>query len=596
MRNDGGDIIERKRGPRAQVEELAFFECCYELFRRATTSAGEVRHTFRITDRTVCLAFAGTDLVPHITPALEHLRAPDATGPADVTLCIWDSLSTGTPMPPLPCREQDLTDRGDIWGFHGDRIKTAFHWDEASVNLFDCATSIGLYCVPRVAALPYWVRSAPLRTLFHWWMERDGYQLLHAAAVGAEGAAALLVGKGGAGKSTAALTCLQHGLRYLADDYVVVRLDPEPAVHSLYSTAKLNPDQLENFPDFKGLVRNVNAVDEKAVIYLHPRFGDQIAKRMPLRAILAPVITGGDVTRLRPASSWHSYRAVSFDTMSQLPHVGGHTHATMCRLATRVPGHTLEAGRVLREIPRVIAALLAETPRRPAQPDPSCAPACAARHPLVSVVMPVLDADHIIGGATDRILAQEYPAVELLIIDRGFTDRVQRAAAKLPCDVRYFKMEGTDAASARNRGIQESAGEIIAFFDVGDPWPDRHLAPLVAELVRRPGLDVVHACDWPSLKTPAGRRSGDLRDAFQFSIGMAACRKSAFRRTGLFDPTLSFGDAYDWLCRASAAGIEVGGIEVAMPPEGRRRSDTLRAFKTALDRRRAIETQIRGSA
>lgn len=87
-------------------------------------------------------------------------------------------------------------------------------------------------------------------------MEKNGCQLLHAAAIGTEEGAVLITGKGGIGKSTTALSCLQSGPYYFADNYLIVRLEPEPLVYSLYCTAKLNADHVKNFPEFFKLVQN----------------------------------------------------------------------------------------------------------------------------------------------------------------------------------------------------------------------------------------------------------------------------------------------------------------------------------------------------
>jgi hypothetical protein len=176
-------------------------------------------------------------------------------------------------MIPPPCTVDCFTDRGDIWGFNSTRIKAAFHWVEDSVNLMDLDTNIGVFWVQKTKSLPFWVYASPLRTLFHWWMEKNGCQLLHAAAIGTERGAVLVTGKGGVGKSTTALSCLEAGLFYLADDYVIARLEPEPTVYSLYSTAKLNADHIDKFPNLSKYVCNMQKLDqEKAFMFLYCPF------------------------------------------------------------------------------------------------------------------------------------------------------------------------------------------------------------------------------------------------------------------------------------------------------------------------------------
>ena len=220
--------------PKTEEEQVAFFESVHERFRQAVERVGEVHHDYRIAGTVVRLAFAGERLVPYFTRALEHLRIESHETP-DATFCVWDSASTHVPMLPPPCDREAFSDRGDLWGFNSRRIKTAFHYHDFSVNLFEHERRTGICWVTEAAVLPYWVLASPLRTLFHWWMERNGCQLVHAAAVGIGDRALLAVGKGGLGKSSTALACLEAGFQFMGDDYVIVRNDPKPTVYGLYA-------------------------------------------------------------------------------------------------------------------------------------------------------------------------------------------------------------------------------------------------------------------------------------------------------------------------------------------------------------------------
>ena len=55
-------------------------------------------------------------------------------------------------------------------------------------------------------------------------------QVVHAASVGTKDGAVLIVGKGGSGKSTSALACLNAGMYYLGDDYTLISNDSNPQV------------------------------------------------------------------------------------------------------------------------------------------------------------------------------------------------------------------------------------------------------------------------------------------------------------------------------------------------------------------------------
>lgn len=549
---------------KTEAEQVEFFNICRERFEKAKDSAGESSHFYRIGGTTVRLLFAGERMVPFLTPALDHLRAPETDTP-DVTFCIWDSDSTNTKMVPPPFKWDCFTDRGDIWGFNSRRIKTAFHWIENSLNLMDLESRTGIYWVKTADNLPYWVHASPLRTLFHWWMESNGCQLLHAAAVGTEQGAVLITGKGGIGKSTTALSCLQSGLYYLADDYIIASLEPEPLVHSLYSTAKLNADHVMNFPGLGRFVKNPDRLDqEKAVMFLYPELKEQIVQEMPLKAILTPCVMNEEETTTSPVSRWAIERALSFTTMSQLPCVGRHTHDFVGRLSAALPSYLLKLGRDLQKIPVAVSDFLGDTPSRQNLHDVApLAPGVNSARPLVSVVIPVFNGEDFIGDAINNVLTQKYPALEIIVVDDGSTDATSEIVAKLPADIRYFRQENKGPASARNRGIRDASGEFLVFLDADDLWPENNLNILVDKMIEEPDAQVITGYAQLMQKNAAGEYDlvGSPMESFSCYIGAAIYRKTVFSRVGLFDPSLQFGEDTDWYTRAEELKIEMKRLE-----------------------------------
>jgi hypothetical protein len=595
---------------KTEAEQVDFFNVCYERFKKAKDSVGESSHFYRIGGTTVRLLFAGNHMVPYLTPALEHLRIPEVDTP-DVTLCIWDSESTNTKMVPPPVKWDCFTDRGDIWGFNSRRIKTAFHWIECSLNLMDLETCTGIYWVQTADTLPYWVHASPLRTLFHWWMEKNGCQLLHSAAVGTEQGAVLITGKGGIGKSTTALCCLQSGLYYLADDYVITRLEPEPLVYSLYSTAKLDADHVSNFPYLKRFVKNPDKLDqEKAVMFLYPHLKEQIVPEMPLKAILTPRVNSGDKTATSPVSRLTMERALSFTTMSQLPCVGRHTHDFVSELSAALPSYVLELGRDLQGIPSAISDFLAAMPLHRDSHDtaPLVSDASGTR-PLVSVIIPVYNGERFIANAVNNVLAQKYPALEIIVVDDGSTDSTGEIVKKLPADIRYFRQKNEGPASARNRGIRDASGEFLVFLDVDDQWPENNLNILVDRMLKEPDMQVITGYAQLIQKNAVTGEYdliGNPMDSFQHYIGAAIYRKAVFSKVGLFDHNLKFGEDTDWYTRANELKINMKRLEevtLFVLRHGKNMTygknlvelGALRVYKRSLDRMRAQERELRDS-
>ena len=587
---------------KSEIEQQMFFRRSYDRFLQAKDAAGEVNYYYRIGDTTVCLKFAGDRLVPHLTPALAHLRLWEDV-PADLTICIWDGDSTGVPMIAPPCTIDCFTDRGDIWGFNSRRFKAAFHWVEDSVNLMDLETGMGIFWVQKAGKLPFWVHASPLRTLFHWWMEKNGCQLLHAAAVGTEKGAVLVTGKGGVGKSTTALSCLQSGLFYLADDYLIARIDPEPVIYSLYSTAKLNADHVENFPDLAVHVSNIEKMDqEKAVMFLNTPMRELIAVQMPLRAILTPSIVKRPDSAIGPVSKREIQGAMSFTTMSQLPNVGRYTYDYIGRMIDTLPHYTLEIGSDFRRIPKAVSELLNQVQKGTLPRFPSFQDGLETlATPLISVIIPVYNGERFIQDAIDNVLSQNYPALEIIIVNDGSDDQTEEIINRLLVDIRYFRQENAGPAAARNRGIRDASGDYIAFLDVDDLWPENNLHALMAEMQRNMEVDVIRGygqlmeCD---VKTKGYDLVGNPRESFPHYIAAALYRKTVFEKVGLFDPTMRFGEDADWFLRAGELNINIKRLEettLYVRRHGRNMTEgknmvelnSLKIFKKFLDRKRA---------
>ena len=318
-----------------------------------------VERSYRIGGYLIRLRFAG-DALLSLTRALEHLSTNDEST-SDLTICLWDSESTGQRMAPPPWQEDDFLARGVIQGFNTDRIYTAFQHGSGAVNLLDTQRNLAVYWVPD-PRVPYWEKGSPLRTILHWWLLNQGRQLVHGAAVGSSEGGVLIAGKGGSGKSTTALACLESDLFYVGDDYSLLGLDPGPVVFSLYNSAKLNSDHVQRFPALLPKVDNPENLDEeKALLFINEHFPSKVATRMPVRAILVPRVTGLNETRLKTTSRAMGLAALAPSTIFQLPRAGDEAFKFLATFARQLPCFSLELGTNLSSIPTVIEELLAKT-------------------------------------------------------------------------------------------------------------------------------------------------------------------------------------------------------------------------------------------
>jgi hypothetical protein len=243
-------------------------------------------------------------------------------------------------------------------------LRVCYQPGQYTLSALEEAESQAWFWSQQSSQLPYWEHAAPFRLILSWWLTDLGANLVHGAAVGRPDGGALIVGRGGSGKSTTALLSLLDGLSYAADDYVITERDHEgrgPFVHSAFGSGKLDNEQCKRFPQLQSaIVNKVRGPEEKAVFLVNRFAPEQMASSFPLRAVLVPKITGRPDTRVRPGSSALALAALAPSTIFQLPGDPDTELKAMAEIVRAVPTHVLELGTDFRQIPRCIDQLLSE--------------------------------------------------------------------------------------------------------------------------------------------------------------------------------------------------------------------------------------------
>lgn len=353
--------------PANEAEQLELFELLCRDFARTIDGRPPIDRSYRLGPGALRLSFAGEAMVANVVSALAHLPLAGDESPA-LAIRVWDRATTGRSPLLLSALMRSLSwnwhehlgPRGEIRGFDGGRFGASFHPGPNILSLLDHHTGQGLYWVDDAAAVPWHETGSPLRTLLSWWAIRHDWLFVHAAAIGIETGAALVVGKGGSGKSTTALVCLRDGLTYFGDDYVLVASTPTPEVHSVYGTAKLKgPEDLRRFPELAdAITKRQRGQDEKALLFLAGRHGKQLMPRSPLRVILVPRITPTGETTATPVGAGAALAALAPSTLMQLPGSDASSLRAMAALVRALPCFDLRLGTDIARIPGVIREVL----------------------------------------------------------------------------------------------------------------------------------------------------------------------------------------------------------------------------------------------
>jgi glycosyltransferase involved in cell wall biosynthesis len=194
--------------------------------------------------------------------------------------------------------------------------------------------------------------------------------------------------------------------------------------------------------------------------------------------------------------------------------------------------------------------------------------------PLVSAIIPTYNRGYTVGRAVESILKQTYENIEVIVVDDGSTDDTQEKLKEYGDRIRVLYQRNSGPGPARNRGIEASRGEIIAFLDSDDVWLPTKLARQVSLFQRAPTY--VPCCLCNSIPSAAGHGEASLFDInllkptcdeglwlnvtdvlatrFVLFCQLVAIRREALESTGYFDESLRFMEDYDLALRLSLEG------------------------------------------
>lgn len=94
--------------------------------------------------------------------------------------------------------------------------------------------------------------------------------------------------------------------------------------------------------------------------------------------------------------------------------------------------------------------------------------------PRFSVIIPAYNAKDTLARALDSVLAQSWPAFEIIVIDDGSIDATAEVAKSYGDKIRYLHQDNAGVSAARNHGARIASGDWLVFLDADDwYYPDR---------------------------------------------------------------------------------------------------------------------------
>jgi len=161
--------------------------------------------------------------------------------------------------------------------------------------------------------------------------------------------------------------------------------------------------------------------------------------------------------------------------------------------------------------------------------------------PSISVVIPLFNKRDWVGEAVASALMQDWPPIEVIVVDDGSTDGGADSLTGFDERVRIIQQPNAGESAARNRGIAAASGDWVACLDADDRFVQGHLRNLVE--LSRMHPEAVMLCSgyrgfWPDGHTRewsfAKLGPGVVRDFFKAQQRALTCvGANAIRREAL---------------------------------------------------------------
>jgi len=185
--------------------------------------------------------------------------------------------------------------------------------------------------------------------------------------------------------------------------------------------------------------------------------------------------------------------------------------------------------------------------------------------PLVSVVIPMYNAESSIHDCIDSVLAQTYTNYEIIVVDDGSTDNSPSVVQKIieansSKNIQMIRKENGGVASARNVGLRAAKGEYIALLDSDDEWLPEKISFQLNIFTQHPEIDFLgcgrnnETIFYLFKKVVGVTRVSVCNLVFKMnpSVCTALIKKKALDDVGFYDETMRCAEDGDYWIRMAA--------------------------------------------
>jgi glycosyltransferase involved in cell wall biosynthesis len=166
----------------------------------------------------------------------------------------------------------------------------------------------------------------------------------------------------------------------------------------------------------------------------------------------------------------------------------------------------------------------------------------------IAVITPVRNGVAYLKETIGCVMAQQYAALEMIVVDDGSTDGSGALAQRIG-SCRVIRTSGIGPAGARNAGIRASKSDLLFFLDADDLLVPSALHTSAEALRRAPDAGFAQGCVQNFTIRPDGSTNIFTRPYRYINVGSGLWRRSVFETVGLFDESLRYCEDLDFFMR-----------------------------------------------
>lgn len=182
----------------------------------------------------------------------------------------------------------------------------------------------------------------------------------------------------------------------------------------------------------------------------------------------------------------------------------------------------------------------------------------------ISVIIPAYNSEKTINKTIESVLNQTFSDLELIVIDDGSTDRTKEVVSRIKDNrISLFSFANAGLPASRNRGVEKSSSEFVAFIDADDIWTTDKLELQFNALQSNPKAAVAYSwtdyIDESGKIVASGRHitlNGNIYEQllvryFLENGSNFLIRKDAYINVGGSDESMQAGEDWDLCIRLS---------------------------------------------